>query len=387
MNPSPRDPCTVDVLPWREWPSVAPHWAELAAGAQVESPFLAPDWVATWLEVYGPSLVPDLVVFRGEGEIVASCLLVTRRRRLPLGWLYSVHVNTAGENPEDEVRVEYNDIPCRAGWEARVAAGLREHLRQRTWDDLMLDGFQLSPVLDAVRLTFGDCRQEWHREPSHFVSFVALRDRGIGFVDSLSAKTRKQIRRSRRFLEERGALEIREPQTTEAALTALNLLAELHQERWTRRSQPGAFASEAFRRFHRELVGRWFEHRRIQIVEVTSGGAPLGLTYSLLANGRAFFYQAGLRLEDGNRLSPGLVTVAAAIESSQKAGLLEFDLLAGVESYKASLGRECRELTWGRISRPGPKMRFLHFLRHARRALSPRPAAGAITTGSDEPNE
>lgn len=366
------DRCRVEVRPWRDWPSVAPHWAELAAGAPVPSPFLAPDWVGTWLDVYGPSLAPDLVVFRGEDEIVASCLLVTRRRRWPLGWLHQVHVNTAGEDPQDEVCVEYNDLPCRVGWEARVAASLRDHLHQRRWDDLRLDGFQPSPVLEAVRSAFDGCRQEWRHEPTHFVSLEALRGQGMDYAASLSPETRHQIRRSRRLFEERGPLEVNEPRTAESALVALDRLAELHRERWARQSQPGVFASASFRRFHRELVTRLFGRQEIQLIEVTAGGAPVGLTYSLLAGGRAFFYQSGLRFEDDNRLKPGLVTLAAAIERSKEAGLKEFDLMAGTDRYKASLAKERRVLAWGRISRPGSKMRFVHLLRHIRRALSGR---------------
>jgi CelD/BcsL family acetyltransferase involved in cellulose biosynthesis len=379
----PESACSTEVRSWRDWATVAPHWQRLVRTVPVPSPFLSEAWVRTWLDVYGPQLQPEVVLFHADSAPVGCCLLTRRlagwgppRRRQFL-------LNTAGEDPADEVLVEYNDLPCLPGWEDAVAPALRRLLDARGWDELVLAGWQRSPALAALLRTFSDLPQFQTAKLCPFVQLASMRQRGVRFETTLSANTRHQVRRSRRLYEERGTLRVHEPASVAEALSALDRLAKLHQLSWRARGQVGAFASERFCRFHRALVERLFREGGVQLVEVSVGDTPIGVVYGLVLEGRVFFYQSGFSYEADNRLKPGLLTITETLQRALEDGFDEFDLMVGESRYKTSLARDSRELTWVRIERPGPRMRLVAMLRRMRRLLLRSEEPGGR---SDEPN-
>src|SRR3972149_5898684 len=67
-----------------KWPQVAPIWSDLAESSPHSSFCLSPEWVASWLEVFGGELKPEILVFEAEGVAVGACLLVYRNERVGL---------------------------------------------------------------------------------------------------------------------------------------------------------------------------------------------------------------------------------------------------------------------------------------------------------------
>jgi CelD/BcsL family acetyltransferase involved in cellulose biosynthesis len=368
LQPSEKRSCRVERLPWTAWETVAPRWRELEELVALPTPFLSETWVRTWLEVYGPRLQPDVLVFHGDSGIVGCCLLTRREAPWSEARLRRLHVNTAGEDEADEVCVEYNELPYVPGWETAIAGAFRRYLCGQRWDELHLEGWQPSPMRDALACVFEDLSQSWDRRASPFVALEQLRREALTYDASLSANTRQQLRRSRRLYEQQGPLRIVLPGTVDEALAALERLAALHQTHWRSRGEPGAFASELFLRFHRVLVARLFPNG-VQLVEVLAGQKAVGLIYSLTHGQRAFFYQSGLSYDADNRLKPGLVTLAAAVEQALSRGFEEFDLLAGESRYKWSLASQSRELAWIRIEQLNPRMRLARTLHSALRRI------------------
>ncbi len=127
-------------------------------------------------------------------------------------------------------------------------------------------------------------------------------------------------------------------------------LVELHQRTWTVRGKPGAFSSARFRRFHERIIERGLPRGEIQLIRVSAGADSIGVLYNLCCSGHVAYYQSGLRYEADQKLKPGLVCHALAVERALQEGFDEYDFLAAANEegnrYKQSLCNATRELGW-----------------------------------------
>ncbi len=348
---------------------VRPVWCHLAEESPYTSFFLTSDWVDVWLTVFGQSLNVQILTFESQGRTVGCCLLVSRtsyrgpfRKRL-------LFLNTAGEDTDDEVCMEYNSILCLRGWEASVANALCAYVFTRRWDEFILCGCQMDEVYHATQQFLGRFPIECSTKPSCYVDLEALRHDGRTYESSLSPNTRSQIRRSLKLYEKmRGELEWDFATGIDSGLSMLDELASLHQASWSFKGKPGVFGSLRFLAFHRELISRALPQGNIDLVRISAGGHSIGVVYYFIYRGRVYYYQSGFSYGDDARLKPGLTTHYLMIMEYQRRGLLEYDFLAGNERYKMSLATHARDLLWTTIAFHNAKMRSLALLKTFKRA-------------------
>ncbi|GIL38125.1 GNAT family N-acetyltransferase [Roseiterribacter gracilis] len=175
-------------------------------------------------------------------------------------------------------------------------------------------------------------------------NFAARLDRDP--LAAASANFRAQARRAQRSAEEAGTVTIEAGGDVDTQLARLDALARLHQRRWTSRGAPGAFATEAFVRFHRALLQRAVPMGHAEIVTVRAGDRVLAHLYSFLWRGRVLAYQAGVDIDANSKAKPGLVAHLAAMRHYAQRGLGEYDFLAGEARYKRSLATRIDEQLW-----------------------------------------
>jgi CelD/BcsL family acetyltransferase involved in cellulose biosynthesis len=177
---------------------------------------------------------------------------------------------------------------------------------------------------------------------------------GRAFLESLSANTRYQIRRSEwSFVETSGPLRVSRAASVAEGLAFLDALAGLHQATWVRRGKPGAFANEAFMRHHRELVSRGLPRGEVDLLRLDAGVQVVGYLYNFVYRGRVSCYQSGFDYAAaGPHQKPGLTCHAAAIERYRAEGAVAYDFLAGEARYKSSLSNARAMLHWLELS-PG----------------------------------
>jgi CelD/BcsL family acetyltransferase involved in cellulose biosynthesis len=369
----------VEVCSWRDWPLIADSWGALARESPYASFFLSLPWVGSWIRAFGDSLQPKILVFRDERrEIKGICLFVVRREPVGPFRVARAYLNTAGEDETDEACVEYNALLCKAGAEAEVVAAFARYAREQSWDELVLNGMGAGPILTALQTADYAARIVANVQRSaYFVPLASLGDSGKdGYFGLLSRNTRDQIRRSIKIYEARGPIEVRPALDLEDAHAALTELARLHQASWGARGKRGIFASRKLLAFHRHLIDSAFPEAGIQLLRVTVGGDLLAVLYHFLFRGRVHFYQSGIKYENDNRLKPGLVAHATAVEFYRDAGYSEYDFLAGDSRYKKSLSTSHRPVVWLTYRRPSAKVNAIEALRSVRRRLR-RPAHAA----------
>jgi CelD/BcsL family acetyltransferase involved in cellulose biosynthesis len=193
-------------------------------------------------------------------------------------------------------------------------------------------------------------------QPAPFADLAAIRQAGGYVLGAFSTNTRQQVRRSDREFRLHGPILVRREDTLRGAEQGLDRLAALHQATWQARGQPGCFARPFFRRFHRALIAEGLPRGEVALLDVSAGGATIGVLYNFVWRGRMLAYQSGFAYQPGEaRAKPGLSCHHAAMRCALDSGLDVYDFLAGDDRYKRSLSGAAGQMAWvscGPVFRP-----------------------------------
>lgn len=137
--PSSKDPShhlvKVSTHPAKAWPEIAPLWARLAEASPHTSFYLTVNWVSAWLEIFGPLLNPQVLVFEEQDNAVGICLLNSCLEKRGPFRVRRLYLNTGGEDPADRTLMEFNNLVCRPGHESAVAQALASHVDSLPWHE------------------------------------------------------------------------------------------------------------------------------------------------------------------------------------------------------------------------------------------------------------
>lgn len=294
-------------------------------------------------------LDPLLLELRDEGRLVALALFNRTqdwlgRERLWLG--------ESGRPALDAVFIEHNGPLLAAGGTTALPALLEAALqlpwgRGWRWEYLWGRRVVLSGVGISVRAAaagLGTMVVQAVR-PAPYVDLATIRATGSGYLASIGAGTRYQIRRSERRYAEIGVLTLRRAETVAEAHDFLDALAALHQQSWAQRGKVGAFANPMFLRFHHALINRTLGE--IDLLRFDAGGHVIGYLYNFRHRGRASTYQSGFAYAPGEaHRKPGLTCHHLAAEMYLAEGLDAYDFLAGEARYKRNLSNASTDLHW-----------------------------------------
>lgn len=364
--------------PFVEAEQIKTIWTELCANSN-HSFFLSWGWIENWLATLPPSAAPRLtVIFQGETPVLAFFIGATNRVHHGLFKRRALSLNTTGVSKYDELYIEYNSFLCA---ESRPFA-LPEILAllPGEWEEFVMPGVDVE--------TFpGNCL--FHSmSPYHvaiqldslcpYVDLKRVRQANNDYLALLSANTRAQIRKSYRRYEMHGKIRLEVAADLPTAMKIFEELVMLHQQSWQARGRCGAFASEYFRMFHRELIHKRWAHDEIQLLRLAAGDKTIGCLYNFVHQGKVYFYQSGIKYENDNQLKPGLLTHVEAILHNAGLGHALYDFMQEPSRYKMSLATGTRRLLWARIQKPRFKFKIENSLKALMQALQKAKNKGAV---------
>src|SRR3990167_3040580 len=88
------------------WSAIAQQWAGLVNLSPYASFFLTPEWVESWLEIFGPLFKVEILLFHAGDTLAGACLLVYRTTWQGPFRIRRVYLNTGGEDEADETMME-----------------------------------------------------------------------------------------------------------------------------------------------------------------------------------------------------------------------------------------------------------------------------------------
>lgn len=368
-SPPPKFP-KLSVYQTQQWPEVSKLWAELDEVSPYSSFYLSTEWTTVWLEVFGEVLQPEILVFENEERATGMCLLVPSTERRGPFRVKRIYLNTVGGDIEDRTLMEFNNLLCRAGWEEKNVGALAAYLQSLEWDEFVVEGISPGPLLECFRVGgFSQLPPVTSTMPSYYVNLEQLRQSGASYESSLSSNTREQLRRSVRRYATIGEVRVEVATELFRAEQLFDEMCGMHQSRWQKKGETGAFGPGRRLEFHRTLISQAFEKGSIQLLRVAAGEQTIGILYNFVKNGKVYFFQSGFNYSDDKHLKPGLVTHVFAVRYCLNAGFTEYDFLAGDAQYKRSLARECRQLNWVVFARPRTKLFVIERLRAMKRRL------------------
>ncbi len=333
--------------------ALAPEWDELLAAAGCPSLCLTPEWLLTWWEVFGGGGRELFVLaVREGGRLVGLALLhwAPHRYHGVLPFRRLAFLGT-GEAEAEEVCSEYLDMVAAPGREAAVAEAVWTALRDAAWDEMVLaDVPEGSAMLAALR-RWGAAAGVAEGVTRARATYVPLRGGWDGVLAGLGRSTRYRIRRALQEFERHGKLiEVTGGGDREAWL---DRLAGLHQARWEARGQPGAFATERFRAFHRRFAEAAMPRGWVRLLFLEWDSEVVAGHYLFEYGDRVWFYQAGIRPFAIAGTGPGMLLHALAIRDAAARELAEYDFLKGTAAHKRQWSRQTRQVVtvrWGRGS-------------------------------------
>jgi len=347
--------------------ALALRWRTLEA--KVGGPFfLSWTWIGAWIAgLDRPPLL--LAVQDTDGKDVALGLVTEAtewRRGLRVRQL---RLHDTGITARDAITVEYNSLLCDGGIEAAAWHSAIRALRARGgWDEIIVSGATDTTV--DILATLGLSMHPRAETSSAFVDLAALRARGVtdtdGYVATLGKNTRQQLRRSIRLYAERG------PLTLEATTDVEGFFAELgehHEAKWRAAGASGATANADYMTFHRRMIADALPDGAVELLRASAGGEGFGWLYNFVCRGQVLFYLSGFRAEEDNRLKPGLVTHALAVERHLATGAIAYDFMGGANRYKTSLGEPGPGMVAVALQRRVPVLIFEEFARAVKTRL------------------
>jgi CelD/BcsL family acetyltransferase involved in cellulose biosynthesis len=255
-------------------------------------------------------------------------------------------LHETGLDPWDRLHVEHNGLLFRPGAASVLPAALAA---------VAVRGRVVLSGIDDVHLAAASAAGDVDLRNTHFapaVALSALPDTGAPYLASLSANARAQIRRATRLFGD--TLRLEQAATPAQALAFFDRMVALHQASWQARGQPGAFADEPIRIFHRRLIEAGFSSGEVRLLRGGTLDRELGYLYEFRHGGRVLSYQTGFAAELDGRLKPGLVCHLLAIEKARQEGEAVYDFLAGAQRYKLTLApRDGEAMHWITLYRRG----------------------------------
>ena len=288
--------------------ALAPEWLELWRRSPNATPFQSPMWLLPWWRYFGSNELHAIAV-RNDGKLAALApLYIIREDSESLGLFLGTGIS------------DYLDAIGDASFVDHLA-----YVDCQIWDLQQLR--ESSPMLNAP-LPDGWSENVEDQDPCLVLPLSEL---------SLSTHSQKKMRYYRRRLE---------PVTIESAnhenLDAmLQSLFELHAARWQKRGMPGMLADDVIQQFHREAAKAMLDAGALRMYALRSAERTVAVFYGFADASTVYYYLSGYDPEL-EKLSPGTLIVAHAVESAVQGGATTFDFLRGAEDYKSSWGAKPR---------------------------------------------
>lgn len=334
------------VTRWSELTRHHDSWLELLERSGCNVPTLSPLWLESWWHTFGGDEGRQLrvgLIFRGDrlvGLVPFQSRWVRYRNVLPMRRL---ELLGSGEREEDEICSDYIGIVAESGKEALIARTVADALRHGTfgyWDEMVLDlmngeAAMTAQLIDKLRRV-GIRVEQVDREPCPYAELPTEWDE---YLSRLSSNSRSMVRRTLRDLKKWAGdtIEVHRAKTDEDLERGLQILIDLHGQRWQEAGRQGVFGSQKFLAFHRRVMAELLARDQLDLMWLSCHGEPIAALYNIVWNRQIFFYQSGRRVDLPKKVRPGVAMHAYAIQHAMSRGCTVYDFLSGASRYKKQL--------------------------------------------------
>jgi CelD/BcsL family acetyltransferase involved in cellulose biosynthesis len=315
--------------------SLVPEWDALVRQIPSASIFSTWEWLGCWYTAYGGGSDLRVVAFRQDGNLVGLApLMVQAAEVAPRARLRFLRL--LGDGSEDSDNLDILALP---GYEGQVAEAFRDYLRSSRdrWDvaELNTTPMDSTVVSELVVLLKEDlCPMQTKSIPC---TVVPLPDTWNDYLSQISSKERGKIGYYHRRVQSKYESKFDRCEGSEDLPEFLKTLYELHEKRWSKRTDPGSFQDER-RRYFYEMMSReflrqgWLEFWRLEL-----NGRAVATQFGFRLKNRIYALQEGFDPEYSAD-SVGFILRAYVLERAIESGAKYYDFLGGVNDSKLRWG-------------------------------------------------
>lgn len=315
--------------------ALEPEWRLLWERCSEATPFQHPAWLLPWCRRFAPHRIAVVTLRRG-GRLVGLFPGFVRRAS-PVA---PAALALLGEGISD-----YLDALLEPAHLEEAIATLGAHLAERG-EACDFEGLREGSPMLRVPAPRG-CADAI--KASDACPVLTLPDRGIGLDAVVPRATLRHVRRARARASALGRLSHRLADR-ESRAELVEALFALHGARWRALGESGVLGGGAVRAFHDEASAALLDAGMLRLFGVFLDEAPIASLVALFARERAYLYLQGFD-PAFERLSPGLLATACAVEQAAVEGARVVDFLRGRERYKYLWGAR-EEITYRRVLTP-----------------------------------
>jgi CelD/BcsL family acetyltransferase involved in cellulose biosynthesis len=341
-------------------------WRTLHDSDPDASVFISWEWMYHWWKHYGKAHRLRVLVARNAECVVGILPLYVQQQRvfgIPVNMLR--FIGTGGDTSPDYLGPLL--APCGMKERATIIDALLTHALDELpdWDVLELSELVEASTLRAQFRAACDVRKisstEGRAAEMVYVSLPTTWEeylRGVGQHRRYSIKTNR-----RKALVNHGANFFVET-APERMESVFNQLMELHRRRWQAKNVSHSFSTPDYVGFHRDVVRACAERDWIRFYGLAVEDRCVASLYCYRWRGQVFDFQAGFD-PAYEKMRPGQVLIAYALENAIAEGNTLFDFLRGEHSYKREWGTGARN-TYVRTAYRHNPVAALYRLRHDR---------------------
>ena len=289
-------------------------------------PYCAPSWMLAWWRHAAPKRSALRIVAVLEGDDLAGIAPFFAEEPRP--GLIRYRLLGSGAS----ARVEPLASPGREPEIAAVVAGILSGTRPQP-HVISFEGIdRKSPWAALLAEAWPGVRPAVHRVRTMPSPTLRLKGRTYDqWLAGIDRDHRKNIRRRRRRLEERGAV-FRLAGSKEDMLEGLRTFAALHHDRWKRRGGSGALNSR-IERMLRDVAEDLVEDLRFRLWSIEVGGQTISSRIFLAAGGELACWLGGFDQRWAS-FSPSIQALNAALQHAWTVGDVRMELGPGGQDYK-----------------------------------------------------
>jgi CelD/BcsL family acetyltransferase involved in cellulose biosynthesis len=349
--------------------ALGPLWQRLHEACSDTSVFQSFEWQRTWWQHFGEPnqrFRLHVVVLEQNGLIIAIAPFFIQTLKT-FGVIELRQLTLLGRGISD-----YTDLLVLPGFEDAACAAIGEHLTTAGVCDVM--SFVDVPDRSLIRTRLAErlARAGWLAQSRirEQCPQTQLMDSWPRTLESFGDSHRKRVAYLDRKLRKNFRVEVRRVAAGEDPAPALDEFISMHQRRWTRSGEPGAFAADVTRRFHHDAARKLHGRGWLVLTFLMLDDRPVVANYSFKSGGRLQFYLSGIGEDEAvRRFAPGILLHVYGMQAMIEEGVHTYDFLRGTERYKYELGAHDVP-SWGfTFVRDSFAVRLKHGLQHARNSL------------------
>jgi CelD/BcsL family acetyltransferase involved in cellulose biosynthesis len=306
-------------------------WDDLVRAMPRPSPFLLHGWLREWLRHYGgESELAVQAAFR-DGRLVGAFPLFRKywRGLRVARFLGGAHPSLA-------------DLLLAPGEDGAVGAAL---LERASSEHDFAELFGLAGQSRAASIAGPAQLQLFERAVAPVLELTD--DWDAIYAAKVSVGRRKDERRRRRRLEERGPVELSVASSPEAVESALADAFRLHEHRWQgRKEDTSAFVTPDGISFHRDALRALAADDVVRLFTIRLGGLAIAFELTFELSGRLYLYRTAFDPAFA-RYGPGLLVLLDVIAYASRERMSRVEFLGGGETYKLALADRLEPLHLG----------------------------------------